>query len=516
MKTQGLTDKSKLSKLELALLILAATVTITFVSTSSPLYPFNPWNDANCFFTIGRGIIHGLVPYRDLFDHKGPVIYFVYALAALISDNSFIGVWIIECIAACIFAIFSWKTVKLFAEPSKYAITLMPLFLGVIYTCKMFNFGGNAEELFFPLLTIAFYFGLKAIVNCDGLPTNKEAFICGLITSVLFWVKYTYLGFIAGFCLYIIILSIKQKNYLRLGGLIWRFIIGFISFSAPVIIYFAVTGSISEMLEVYFYINCFSYTGETSTTIFSQIPIVKNIYFCVSALIVTSINYPSFFILLLLTLISLFCIDKNIRCKTTAYFIITFTLATGFIFTRSLAMYYYAYLLCYCFSLSLIPFIKGFDLIKKISKENSHIISILLASVLVIFYGLSIFLCKNMYLIFKPKSYLAQFRIAETINETPNAKILTYSVMDEGFYTAADLLPQSRFFGAGKNLESTYPDLLDEQDKLIEEGYFDYIITKYYFEEDWDNYVLIQEEIDPYVDFTGEKVQIGFKLYKRI
>ena len=515
MQTKGLTDKSRLNKIELAILILAATVTITFVSTSSPLYPFNPWNDANCFFTIGRGIIHGLVPYRDLFDHKGPVIYFVYALAALISEKSFLGVWILECISASIFAVFSWKTVKLLTEPSAYDIALMPLFLGVIYTCKMFNFGGNAEELFFPLLTVALYFGLKAIVKGDGLPTNIEAFICGLITAVLFWVKYTFLGFIAGFCLYIICLAVKRKDFKRLWSLIWRFLVGFLSFSVLVITYFAATGSLSSLIEVYYYINFFSYTGETRTNIFTQIPVIKNIYFSLSALIVTGINYPSFFVFLLLTLISPFFVDKKVRKKTIILFSLTFVLATGFIFTRSLAMYYYAYFLSYCFCLSIIPIIKGFARIRKASKDNPRFISTLLAGVLVIFYGLSIFLCKNMYLIFKPKDFLAQYRMAETINETPDAKILTYSVMDEGFYTAAGLLPSSRFFGAGKNLETTYPEMLEQQDRLIEEGYFDYIVTEYYCDKEWDNYVLIQEEVDPYIDFTGEGVKIGFKLYKR-
>ena len=76
------TDKLKIS--ELIFVIAAAVVTITAVSTCSPLFPFNPWDDANCFFTVGRGITKGLVPYRDLYEQKGPLLYFIYALAALV------------------------------------------------------------------------------------------------------------------------------------------------------------------------------------------------------------------------------------------------------------------------------------------------------------------------------------------------------------------------------------------------------------------------------------------------
>ena len=150
------TDKLKIS--ELIFVIAAAVVTITAVSTCSPLFPFNPWDDANCFFTVGRGITKGLVPYRDLYEQKGPLLYFIYALAALVSQKSFTGAWIIECIAASVFAVFSWKTVKLFTRPSRFTIALVPVLLGITYTLKLFNFGGNAEELCFPLLSVAFYF----------------------------------------------------------------------------------------------------------------------------------------------------------------------------------------------------------------------------------------------------------------------------------------------------------------------------------------------------------------------
>ena len=214
MRSPGPEVGGKLSKSELAILVISAAVTITIVSACSPLYPFNPWDDANCFFTVGRGIIHGLVPYRDLYEQKGPLLYFLYALAALISEKSFIGAWIAECVMASLFAVFSWKTVKLFTEPPKFAIALVPLFLGLPYSTRLFNFGGNAEELCFPLLTIALYLGLKAIVKGDGLPSGKDALFCGLITSALFWIKYTFIGFMAGFCLYILIRTIKRKEFI--------------------------------------------------------------------------------------------------------------------------------------------------------------------------------------------------------------------------------------------------------------------------------------------------------------
>ena len=58
---------------------------------SSPAYPMNDWVDANAFFTMGKGLMNGLVPYRDLFEQKGPILYFVYGIGYLLSHKSFLG-----------------------------------------------------------------------------------------------------------------------------------------------------------------------------------------------------------------------------------------------------------------------------------------------------------------------------------------------------------------------------------------------------------------------------------------
>src|SRR4051794_25138269 len=43
--------------------------------------------DSAIYFTIGRGIVHGLVPYRDLFETKPPGVFLLAALSLLISGD---------------------------------------------------------------------------------------------------------------------------------------------------------------------------------------------------------------------------------------------------------------------------------------------------------------------------------------------------------------------------------------------------------------------------------------------
>ena len=369
METRGLKDKSRLTRFELIFLIAAATVTITFVSTCSPLYPFNPWDDVNVFFVLGRSIRHGLVPYRDLFDHKGPLLHFIFALAALISDKSFIGVWIIECAAASAFAITAWKTAKILVTPSKWMIVVMPIFLGITYTIKMFNFGGNTEELCFPLLTIVFYIGLKSIVQKDGIPEKKDAFICGLISGVLFWIKYSFLGFIFGLSVNIIIYSFKNKELKRLWSLIWRFIIGMIAVSIPILCYFISTNALSDLWEAYFKINLFLYLEKNNNYTFTEIPIIKNIILTAMLLFKTIVRFPAFGAMILASVLSLLFVEKEYRKKTVILFALTFIITAGFVFSKANAVFYYGYILSFCFPLSLVSLIRALSILEKVFKH---------------------------------------------------------------------------------------------------------------------------------------------------
>jgi len=40
--------------------------------------------DAGVYSTVARGILHGQIPYRDLFDHKQPLLYIWYLLSFLL------------------------------------------------------------------------------------------------------------------------------------------------------------------------------------------------------------------------------------------------------------------------------------------------------------------------------------------------------------------------------------------------------------------------------------------------
>ena len=92
-------DELDFSRLQIHFfLFLTAFTTITLNSKCSPVYPINDWFDPNTMFTVGKGVLRGFVPYRDLYEQKGPLLVFFHTFGATISFTSFIGMWILEII----------------------------------------------------------------------------------------------------------------------------------------------------------------------------------------------------------------------------------------------------------------------------------------------------------------------------------------------------------------------------------------------------------------------------------
>lgn len=76
-----------------------AFLNMMVLSLSSPLYSFNNGVDPNTMFTVGRGLLSGLMPYKDLFEQKGPLVFLLHTVAALISKTNFIGIYFLESLA---------------------------------------------------------------------------------------------------------------------------------------------------------------------------------------------------------------------------------------------------------------------------------------------------------------------------------------------------------------------------------------------------------------------------------
>ena len=87
MKHLILILKNKTSIVFFIYCIIISFSILIICTKSSPLYVFNDWVDANAYFTMGKGMIHGLIPFKDLFEQKGPLLYLIHGLSYLFQSN---------------------------------------------------------------------------------------------------------------------------------------------------------------------------------------------------------------------------------------------------------------------------------------------------------------------------------------------------------------------------------------------------------------------------------------------
>ena len=127
-----------------AVIMFIAFCFLAICSRSSFIYPCNNWDDSNSYFTMGKVMMNGGIIYRDIFDQKGPLLYFIYGIGYLISNTTFLGVFILEIIALAAVLSAEYKILKLYLG-HRLSMMLIPACAFVITVSKSFYWGGCAE-----------------------------------------------------------------------------------------------------------------------------------------------------------------------------------------------------------------------------------------------------------------------------------------------------------------------------------------------------------------------------------
>ena len=81
---------------------IVVPVLVSLIGSLVALFPSNPQNmtlpsrDSGVFLYTGWRLLNGDIPYRDVWDHKPPLIYFVDALGLSLAPDSLWGIWILQ------------------------------------------------------------------------------------------------------------------------------------------------------------------------------------------------------------------------------------------------------------------------------------------------------------------------------------------------------------------------------------------------------------------------------------
>ncbi|UZD25791.1 hypothetical protein OKX02_13250 [Lacticaseibacillus paracasei] len=456
---------------------LFAFVVLFMVSKNSPLYLDNDWVDVNIFFTIGRGWAHGMLPYRDLFDQKGPILYAIYALAGGISGQYW-SIFILEwlCFTGSLFLVYLIG--KRFLTQQ---LSLGFVFLGglLLVLSPFFVTGGSAEEWMLP--SILYLIDRTLAIDANERQTWRDGFLIGLAVAWVFWIKYTAFGAWLGFWIVLVICKMLTKQWRELWQLFTGAVIGGLALSLPILAYFGFRHGLKALGFSYFVANLKYYPAGVEVGFIGRLLNSLSAYFT---------RFSSMPILLILSTVGLLAIiiDRKIFRSIPglllflgAYFCLIVLTLSG----RSNYPYYW--LICMPFVLmSLLPILIRIG--TKQTAESTLIVA-LASLVLIVTFNTNIKDSRiypyNAAIDVSLRSKVpAQIAFAHRIKQSKNRSFLNYNALDMGVYQALGELPSNRFFFKANLPTDKFPAMMNQQNLIIEQKQVKFVATSVYAYQD--------------------------------
>lgn len=327
------------------LLIAAFLFVFLFSSTTSPLYEHHPFwfnGDSGIFQEMGICLLQGGTPYLDLFDHKGPILWFIQACGKGLNYNW--GLMALQCIALFFTLLIWYKSTHILVK--KQIVSIIITLTGLIFLLAFYVRGNLCEEWSLPFISLPVYLYLKRWKQKTNatfpLYNHTDAFVIGICVGIIAMIRLNNTAPIVGFVLWHFILCIHQKKYkylwidvaLIISGIVIIFVI-----CSSFYLFKAGWNGVYEMIYgtfVFNYIYYLSLYNIHSPTIFNILffyltPIVFGIITLICLLYkkeTIHIGIP----IIISYLITVFAIGYSIFYHYLMVFIPLLVLTTGYIF----------------------------------------------------------------------------------------------------------------------------------------------------------------------------------------
>lgn len=444
----------------LLLLSIYVLLLLFFCSKMSPLYPINEWSDINLYFNIGKMINAGKVPYTEAFDHKGPLIFFIYAIGAKISGTSFFGMYLIESIGWIVMVFFAYLTARLFADKI-YAFIIAMIFpvLMLSHTAQ----GGSAEEFIAIAQVVSLYFFIRYFKDGTSVHKPKHMLIHGLMSAIALLIKINLVIFWFFPLLAVFVNLALKKEYRSLVQNVIAYIAGVLIIALPICIYFLANNALSEAWNIYIVLNKnYAQIGGLSETI-------ENL----TARFYLRLRFETFGFLIILVGAIYFPVKYIGNRWGRIAMILSFFALYAAIFSSPRYVFYYS-IPYYIYALP--GYITLCRFIKIPATKTAYALLFTLILVLGIkqrdFFGMQI---SELLRSEKPTGLAFQF--GEIVKKEKEPTLLNIG-LDEGnaVFTVANIMPTVRYFISPNLQNEIYPAMRKEQTGYIENKEIQFVI----------------------------------------
>lgn len=236
--------------------LISVLYLLIFSAHSSPLFPrYLNWDSA-IFMMVGKGLNQGKRLYLDVFDHKGPVLFWIEALGMRFGRN---GIFLLQCVFMTVDLYYMERIAAYFCQGRKKYFAIAAAMVWLAYP---FANGNLSEEYSLPFILITMDLFLKDW-NAGQKPKILHAYLYGVCFGILFFIRVNNAVTICAVILGWMYVLIRRKQ----PGEIWKCLIagfaGIVTAAAPICVYFGIQGALWEMFYATFLFNL-KYSGNVS------------------------------------------------------------------------------------------------------------------------------------------------------------------------------------------------------------------------------------------------------------
>jgi hypothetical protein len=186
------------------------------VICAAVLYPYAPRrvdtvpsHDSGIFLYFGQQILNGKIPYRDLWDHKPPLVFYIDALGLWLGKGSIWGVWWLEVLSLSSASLLAFFTLRRFYG----TLGALPAAALPFAAVLVFEGGNLTEEFALPFQFLALFLLLRP--HEDEVP-RARAILAGAAFGAAFLLKQNLIGVWVALGVWMVLRGLQRTCSLRL------------------------------------------------------------------------------------------------------------------------------------------------------------------------------------------------------------------------------------------------------------------------------------------------------------
>ena len=244
----------------LFLIIFLTSVMLLFSSTTSPLYPNSYGVDSAFNRFMGLMIRRGKTLYSEIWDNKGPVLFFLQAIGTLKgTHNADVTLTFLMQTASLLLSVCFLCRAGMETSPSKKKMlwTFPAVICAMSVFAKVMEGGNLSEEWSLPMICCSLFLLVKYAANIADCPTHprRYAFIHGVCFALIAFIRVNNAVSICAGLLAVGMYLIFRKKWHNLWENILFGLLGIAAVAVPVCLYFLAKNALGDMFYGVFLYN---------------------------------------------------------------------------------------------------------------------------------------------------------------------------------------------------------------------------------------------------------------------